>query len=117
MLKIALQLDCNEAVSRPPAQTRIYDCLFCGRVWKPKWQLRCLGNTELENALQAWNLCGINEREQASRPTQAHNWERQRHCQRYDLKPDPIPGHAGQNKDTYAYLADSLGFATVYALN
>ena len=43
----------------------------------------------MENTLQAWNLCGINEREQASRPTQTHNWERQRHCQRYDLRPDP----------------------------
>ena len=36
---------------------------------------------EYENTLQAWNLCGINEREQASRPTQTHNWERQHHCQ------------------------------------
>ena len=33
--KFALQLDCNEAVSRPPAQTRIYDCLFCERARKP----------------------------------------------------------------------------------
>ena len=28
-----------------------------------------------------------------------------------------IPGDAGQKKDTYAYLASSLGFATVHALN
>ena len=32
--KFALQLDCNEVVSRPPAQARIYDCLLCGRARK-----------------------------------------------------------------------------------